>query len=110
MTTPPSPITVSVATDKQTYNVGDPIDVTVTYTDSATGALVTMTVSATVTDSSGNTATGTADVQVNNPTQETFTVEVTDSFGDAYNLTSNANGTALASSTVGSPPAAVPAA
>lgn len=105
MTTPASQIAVSVATDKPQYNVGDPLSVTVTYTDSA-GVLRTMTVSATVTDSSGNVGTGTVDVQVATAAQETFTVAVSDSFGDTYAEASNAAGTAVFTSTVGTPPAA----
>jgi hypothetical protein len=102
--TTPNPITVSVATDQASYNVGEPITVTVTYTDSST-VTETLTVTATVSDSVGNTNTGTASVQVNSGTQVADTVAVTDSFNDVYAQSSSSAGSAVFTSTVGSPPA-----
>lgn len=106
MSTPaPSPITVSVATDKASYNVGDTLTATVTYTDSA-GVTTTLTVDATVTDSAGNTSSGSVAVDVVSSSGQTLTVAVTDSFSDSYTAVSNSSGTAVFTATVGSPPAA----
>ena len=109
MTTPASaanPISVSVATDKQTYNVGEAITVTVTYTDSN---VVTKPLTVTVQvgpDAAGNTATGTAEVQVVQGTPQELAVAVSDSFGNAYTQTAASAGSAVHASTVGNPPAA----
>jgi hypothetical protein len=108
MTTPASPITVSVATDQASYVPGQAITATVTYTDSST-VTDTLTVTATVTDSSGNTATGSASASVV-VAADVNDVAVADNFGDTYTQLSNANGTAVFTGTVGTGPAAAPAA
>jgi hypothetical protein len=110
----PNPITVSVAADKAQYNVGDPITATVTYTDSATGLPVTvpLVITADVTDSAGNSASGTVtvDVVTGAAPPPTMSVTVTDSFSDAYTPGASSPGSAQFTSTVGTPPAAAPSA
>jgi hypothetical protein len=109
MSTPAGPITVSVAADKAQYNVGDPLNVTVTYTDSSgTPVTVPLTITADVTDSLGNSASGavTVEVATGQTTTPTMSVSVTDSFGDTYTPGANSNGTADFTSVVGTPPAA----
>lgn len=98
-----SPITVSVTTDKTVYNVGDAIDVSVTYTDSSK-VTHSLTVTATVSDAQGNTGTGTATATVE-AGQATLPVTVTDNFGDVYAEASNSGGAAKHTSTVGPVPA-----
>jgi hypothetical protein len=107
MTNPAGAPTLTLTADKAVYNVGDPIEITATYADDE-GSLVTLTISGTATDAAGNTASATAEVQVSTPaTAQPMDVTVTDSFGDAYAQVSNdGTGTAVFSSTVGSPPAA----
>jgi hypothetical protein len=105
MTTPASGPTVSVATDKASYNVNDPITVTVTYADDQT-VTDQLTVTVTVTDGSGNTATGTAQAGVTVVSPQPMTAQVSDSFGDTYTEQPNQPvGTAVFTSTVGTPPA-----
>jgi hypothetical protein len=107
MTTPtqPSP-TLSLATDKSTYNVGDPIQVTATY-DDGTAVQVTLTINGTASDAAGNQVAAQVTAQVNTTQPGPMTVQITDSFGDSYAQDSNDNvSTAEFSSTVGTPPAA----
>lgn len=104
MTTPTPPVPV-VTTDKANYAPGDPITVTVEYTDPSNPG-VTLTVTATVTNADGTTATGTADVTVGAVAASPLPVAVTDSLGDVYTQTSNQAGTAVFTSVVGTPPAA----
>ena len=104
MTTPASP-TVSVATDKQSYAPGDTIIVTVTYADEQTQT-ESLVVTATATDSAGNSVQGTATVDVVVSAPQPMTVSVTDSFGDPYTESPDQPvGTAVFSGTVGTPPA-----
>lgn len=105
MTTPAAPPAPVVTTDKASYNPGDPITVTVDYTDPANPG-TTLTVTATVTNADGTTASSNAAVQVGGAPANPLPVSVTDSFGDAYTQTSNQPGTAVFTSTVGTPPAA----
>lgn len=103
--TTPVPTAPVVTTDKASYAPGDPITVTVEYTDPANpGTMVTVT--ATVTNGDGTTSTGTASVQVGAVPANPLPVAVTDSLGDAYTQTSNQAGTAVFTGTVGTPPAA----
>jgi hypothetical protein len=83
LTTPTPPAELTVAADKDTYNVGDAIIVTVTAGDSV--QLVEMTISASANDASGNALTGTTTVSVNQSAPATINgAALTDSFGDAY--------------------------
>jgi hypothetical protein len=102
--TTPAPAAPVVTTDKATYNPGDPITVTVDYIDPANPG-TTLTVTAVVTNPDGTTASSTAQAQVGGAPASPFPVSVTDSFGDAYTQTSNVAGTAVFTSTVGTPPA-----
>jgi len=105
MTTPAAGPTVSVATDKASYNVGDPITVTATYADDQT-VTDQLTVTVTVTDAAGNSATGTTQAGVTVVAPQPMTATVSDSFGDAYTEQPDQPvGTAVFTSTVGTPPA-----
>ena len=103
MTTPAAPA-VTVSTDQASYNVGDPITVTVEYADPSNPGQ-TLTVTATVTNLDGTTATGTASVQVGAAAAVPLNVAVTDSFGGSYAQQSNVPGTAVFTGTVAAPPA-----
>lgn len=105
MTTPTAPAAPVVTTDKASYAPGDPITVTVEYTDPDNPG-TTVTVTATVTNPDGTTATGTAQVQVGAAPASPLPVSVTDSLGGVYTQTSNQAGTAVFTGTVGTPPAA----
>jgi len=108
LTTPTPPASaVTVTTDKANYNVGDPIQVTVEYTDPANPG-TTLTVSATVTTPSGD-VTGTASVQVGATPAQPFPVAVTDSFGGTYTQQSSDPGTAVFTGTISAIPTAAPA-
>jgi hypothetical protein len=104
LTTPTGPSAPVITTDKSSYNPGDPITVTVEYTDPDNPG-VTLTLTATVTNPDGSTASGTSQVQVGATPANPLPVSVTDSFGDAYTQSSNQAGTAVFSGTVGTPPA-----
>lgn len=104
MTTPTGPAAPVVTADKTSYNPGDPITVTVDYTDPDNPG-TTLTITATVTNADGSTAAGTLDVQVGGGAANPLPVSVTDSFGDAWTQTTNEAGTAVFTSTVGTPPA-----
>jgi hypothetical protein len=108
LTTPTPPAAPVVTTDKASYSPGDPITVTVEYTDPANPG-TTLTITAVVTNGDGTTSTGTASVQVGAAPANPLPVAVTDSFGDNYTQTSNDAGTAVFTSTVGAIPVAVPA-
>jgi hypothetical protein len=101
--TTPVPAAVTVTTDKANYNPGDPIQVTVEYTDPANPGTV-LTVTASVTTPSG-AVTGTTQVTVGATPATPFPVTVTDSLGDTFTQQSNDPGTAVFSGTVGTPPA-----
>lgn len=103
--TTPDPSAPVVTTDKASYQPGDPITVTVEYTDPANPG-TTLTITAVVTNGDGSTSTGTASVQVGAAPANPLPVSVTDSFGDSYVQASNEAGTAVFTSTVGTPPAA----
>lgn len=109
MTTPSTPTAtaaaaVTVSTDKDTYNVGDPIQVTVEYSDPGNPG-TTLTVTATVTNPDGSTSTGTAAVQVGSVPAQPLSVAVTDSFGGTYTQQSNDPGTAVFTGTIAAVPA-----
>lgn len=106
MTTPVTPAAPTVTTDKTAYAPGDPITVTVDYTDPDNPGTV-LTVTATVTNPDGSAATGTVDVQVGGGAASPFPVSVSDSFSGTWTQTTNEAGTAVFTSTVGTPPAAV---
>lgn len=107
--TTPAPAAPVVTTDKAAYNSGDPITVTVSYTDPANPG-TTLTITGTVTNPDGSTSSGTAQVTVGAAPANPLPVSVTDSFGDSYVQASNDAGTAVFTSTVGTPPAPAPAA
>jgi acyl dehydratase len=102
LTTPAAAVTVS--TDKPSYNVGDPITVTVEYADPSNPG-TTLTVTATVTNADGSTSTGTVDVSVGATAAGPLQVAVTDSFGGTYTQQSNDPGTAVFTGTVSAVPA-----
>lgn len=102
MTTPAPAVVVS--TDQASYSPGDPITVTVEYPDGGDPG-VQLTVSATVANADGSTASGEATAQVGASPGEALNVEVTDSLGDAYTQVSSDPGTAVFTGTVGQPPA-----
>ncbi len=104
MTTPTGP-TLTLATDKDVYNPGDTLTLTATYSD-GTSEQVELTINGTATDTSGGSATASISVQVNVSESQSMDVEATDSFGDTYAVTSNdGKGTAVLTTTVGTPPA-----
>ena len=105
MTTPATPVTVT--TDKDSYVVGDPIQVTVEYADPASPG-TTLTVTATVSMPDGTTATGTAEATVGGAPAEALPVEVSDSFGGTYAQQSNDPGTAVFTGVIAAPPAPAP--
>lgn len=110
MTTPTPPAPPVVTADKATYNPGDPITVTVEYTDPANPG-TTVTVTAVVTQTDGTTSTGTATVSVGAKPANPLPVSVTGTFPNgstavSFTQVSNVPGTAVFSGTVGTPPAA----
>ena len=106
MTTPaPVTPTLSIAADKDTYNIGDTITLTANYSDSSVAPVV-MHITASASDAAGNTAQATVDVTVNTQAQQPMTIGVTDSFGDPWVQQSNDGGVAVLTSVVGTPPAA----
>lgn len=102
MTTPAPAVTVT--TDKTSYAVGDPIQVTVEYPDPSNPGK-TLTVTATVTNTDGTTATGTAAVSVGAIAASPLPVAITDSFGGTYTQQSSVAGTAVFTGTIAAPPA-----
>lgn len=105
MTTPTPPASPVVTTDKANYNPGDPITVTVEYTDPDNPG-VTLTITATVTNPDGSTASGNAQVQVGATPANPLPVSVSDSAGGSYTQSSNQPGTAVFAGTVSLPPSA----
>ncbi len=101
--TSPAP-SVVVTTDKDSYNVGDTIQVTVEYPDPGNPGK-TLTITAEVTAPDGTTASGTASVQVGAVAAAPLQVAVTDSFGGTYTQASNDAGTAVFTGSVAAPPA-----
>lgn len=107
MTTPTPPAvspTLSITTDAEVYNVNDLLTVTAQYSD-ASASPMTLTISATATDAAGNTVSATTTATVNTTEQQPMQVGVDDSFGDSYTQVSNAAGTAVFTTTIGTPPA-----
>jgi len=103
----PAPGGLTVTADKDTYNVGDAIVVTLTLDDGQT-VPVSLDVSAQVTDGQGNVLTGTTTVTVNTSQPGTIASgSVSDSFGDVYTQQGDVAGnTVVFAGTVGTPPAA----
>jgi len=104
MTTPAVTPTLSLATDKQTYNVGDTLTLTAEYSDSSV-APVTLHVTASASDAQGNTVNAEVDVIVNTQAQQAMQIGVSDSFGDSYTQVSNEAGVAVLTTVIGTPPA-----
>jgi hypothetical protein len=102
LTTPTTPVTVT--TDKESYNVGDPIQVTVEYADPANPG-TTLTVTATVTNPDGTTAAGTAEATIGAVPAEPLPVAVSDSFGGTYAQQSSDPGMAVFTGVISAPPA-----
>jgi hypothetical protein len=96
--------TLSIATDKTVYNVGDLLTLTAAYSDSSVAPL-TLTITASATDAHGNTVTAETTATVNTQAQQPMTIGVSDSFGDSYSLVSNEGGKAVLTATIGAPPA-----
>lgn len=107
--TTPDPTAPVITTDKTSYSTGDPIRVTVTYTDPSNPGSV-LTITGTVTNPDGSTSSGTAQVTVGAVAATPLPVAVTDSFGGSYTQASNEAGTAVFTGTVGTPPVPAPAA
>jgi predicted carbohydrate-binding protein with CBM5 and CBM33 domain len=106
MTTPaPVTPTLSIAADKATYNVGDVLTLTASYSDASVSPM-TLTINASATDAAGNTVTASTEVTVNTQTQQAMNIGVSDSAGDQYVLVSNDAGVAVLTTTVQAPPAA----
>lgn len=107
MTTPVPSVTptLSIATDKSTYAVGDTLTLDATYSD-ASVAPMTLTITASATDAAGNTVTAETTATVNTQTQQPMQIGVSDSFGDSYVVVSNAAGKATLTTTIQAPPAA----
>lgn len=106
MTTPaPVTPTLSIATDKTVYNVGEVLTLTAHYTDASVNP-VTLTINASATDAAGNTVPASITVTVNTQTQQAMTIGCSDSFGDSYSIVSNDAGVAVLTTTIGTPPAA----
>ena len=102
MSTPDQPVVVT--TDKASYNVGDPIQVTVEYPDGSNPG-ATLTLTATVANPDGTQSSGQAQVTVGAVAAAPLQVSVTDSFGGSYGQQSNDAGTAVFSGIVAQPPA-----
>lgn len=107
MTSPtPTVPALTLTADKDTYNVGDPIEVTALYSDGS-AVQVALVISGSFADQAGNTVTADVTVQVNETVSQPMTGTLTDSFGDTWAEVSNDNaGTAIFQSVVGTPPAA----
>lgn len=107
MTTPAQPTgpTLTIVTDKPTYNVGDLLTLTATYADSASQP-VQLTITATGTDAQNNTVSATSVVTVTQQTTQAMTVTASDNFQNTYAISSNdGKGTAVLTTTIGTPPA-----
>jgi hypothetical protein len=104
MTTPVAP-TLAITADKATYTAGDELTLTAKYSDSSVSP-VTLSITASATDPQGNTVTAETSVTVNTGEQQPMTIGVSDSFNDVYSVVSNAGGTAVLTTTIGTPPAA----
>jgi hypothetical protein len=112
MTTPTPPAatpTLTLATDSTSYVVGQTLTLTATYADSQSSPS-TLTITVTATDAQNNSVTATDSVTVVQQVSEQMNVTATDSFSDSYTLVSNAvgangTGTAVLTTTVGTPPA-----
>lgn len=105
MTTPaPVTPTLSISADKATYAVGDVLTLTADYSDASVNAM-TLSITASATDSAGNTVTAETSVTVNTSEQQVMSIGVSDSFSDTYSVVSNAGGIAVLTTTIGTPPA-----
>jgi hypothetical protein len=111
MTTPTPPAstpTLTLATDATSYVVGQVLTLTATYADTQSQPS-TLTISVTATDTLGNTVSATDSVTVVQQVSEQMTVVPTDSFNDTYtaqsNTVTNGTGTAVFTTTIGTPPA-----
>lgn len=98
--------TMTLTTDKASYNVGDTLTLTVTYSDSNSVAQ-DMTITVSGKDTDGNEVSATTKVQViTGGTPGSMEISATDSFGNTYSVTSNdGTSTAVLTTTIGSPPA-----
>jgi hypothetical protein len=105
MTTPASTApTMSVATDKDSYQVGDTLTLTVTYAD-ANAQASTMTITVNGSDSEGNTVQSQTTVQVVQNVSGQMDISATDNWGGSYTVVSNdGTSTAVLTGVVGSPP------
>jgi len=108
LTTPTPPAALTVSADKDTYNVGDAIIVTVQAGESS--QTVEMTITANATDSvSGEALTATTTVAVAQSAQAQLgSAAVSDSFGDSYTPQGPTSGVSqvVFAGVVGAPPAA----
>lgn len=111
MTTPTPPAstpTLTLTTDASSYIVGSTLTLTADYAD-VQAAPSTLTISVTATDAQGNTVSATDSVTVVQQVSELMTVVPTDSSNDTYtlvsNTVSNGTGSAIFTTTVGTPPA-----
>lgn len=98
--------TMTLTTDKASYNVGDTLTLTVTYSDSNSVAQ-DMTITVSGKDTDGNEVSATTKVQViTGGTPGSMEISATDSFGNEYTVNSNdGTSTAVLTTTIGSPPA-----
>jgi hypothetical protein len=96
--------TLSIATDKATYNVGDTLTLTARYSDASVSPM-TLSITASATDPQGNTVTAETSVTVNTAEQQPMNIGVSDSLSNSYSLVSNAAGTAVLTAVIGTPPA-----
>lgn len=87
-----NPVVTSISFNKPAYAVGEVATMTVNYSDPDTK---TVTVEATVTDASGNSAKGSGTFLV-----DPVTLAVTDSTGRTWTQKSNANGVAVYQATI----------
>jgi hypothetical protein len=109
MTTPVSTApTMSVATDKDSYVVGDTITLTVTYAD-ANAQASDLVVTVNGSDAEGNQVQATTTVQVVQTASGPMDVSATDSWGNAYSVVSNdGQSTAVLSATISAAPTVQP--
>ena len=95
MTTPASTAPVmSVATDKDSYQVGETLTLTVTYAD-ANAQASTLTISVSGSDSDGNQVQSQTTVQVVQTASGSMDISASDNWGNSYSLVSN-DGTSTA--------------
>lgn len=98
MTTPAAP-TLSVSTDKPSYNAGDTVTLTAVFTDSQTETL-TVTVTSTATDAAGNSVSASTSFSSVLTAPQPMTVSVTDDHDDTYvQISDNGAGTVVFTTT-----------